>query len=421
MSRLLLRKRGVRRIIYRPTLTEAQILMWADAHHRRTGAWPMAHSGAVADVRGEDWMNIHNALLAGRRGLPGGSSLAQLLHEQRGVRNKGCLPPYTIEGILAWADAHHRRTGAWPHKKSGPIRDAPGETWGAVNDAMHAGNRGFAPASGSLHGLLLAQGRIQPPPPSTRRRYKPGTYKGPMGHPKRRPGAPRWLLSEPLRIEQILGWMDAHRHRTGKWPTADAGRIYEYPQLTWKALNLDLARGMRGLPGGSSVAQLLAEHRGRRNRGRLPDFTAQRVLAWADAHFRSTGAWPRYDSGPVLAAPGETWAAIEKALQNGRRGFAGPATTLSRFLGTHGRHAERRAPRPHRADGAFARFRPRLTINKILTWGKAHRLRTGQWPGTTSGPVLAARGEWWSAIDKALRQGQRGLPGGMSLRGLWPE
>jgi hypothetical protein len=47
------------------------------------------------------------ALRLGLRGLPGGSSLARLLDEQRRVRNVKNLPPLTEEQILAWADEHH--------------------------------------------------------------------------------------------------------------------------------------------------------------------------------------------------------------------------------------------------------------------------------------------------------------------------
>jgi hypothetical protein len=34
-------------------------------------------------------------------------------------------PPLTVDQILAWAKAHHKRTGRWPHAKAGvatPVR-----------------------------------------------------------------------------------------------------------------------------------------------------------------------------------------------------------------------------------------------------------------------------------------------------------
>jgi hypothetical protein len=62
-------------------------------------------------------------------------------------------PPLTVEQILAWADAHHARTGRWPHAGSGPVEGAPGEVWGNVNAALYDGHRGL-PGGDSLARLL---------------------------------------------------------------------------------------------------------------------------------------------------------------------------------------------------------------------------------------------------------------------------
>jgi hypothetical protein len=66
-------------------------------------------------------------------------------------------PPLTVEQILAWADAHFGRTGGWPVGMGGPIPEAPGETWRAVNDALRAGYRGLP--GGTTLPRLLAQHR----------------------------------------------------------------------------------------------------------------------------------------------------------------------------------------------------------------------------------------------------------------------
>src|SRR5262245_19782980 len=101
----------------------ADILAWADAHHAATGQWPNADSGAVREDRFQTWSSVDRSLRYGLRGLAGGSSLARLLSEQRGVRNIHDLKSLTAEIVLVWADAHHARTGAWPHAESGVIRD----------------------------------------------------------------------------------------------------------------------------------------------------------------------------------------------------------------------------------------------------------------------------------------------------------
>jgi len=51
LARLLAQKRGVRNIHDLPRLTYKQILLWADAHHRRTGRWPRHYSGPIRKHR----------------------------------------------------------------------------------------------------------------------------------------------------------------------------------------------------------------------------------------------------------------------------------------------------------------------------------------------------------------------------------
>ena len=82
------------------------------------------------------------ALRTRGRGLKGASSSPQLLARHRAVRNKGDTPPLSTMQILDWADAHYSRTGEWPNAESGPIPEAPGETWGAVYSALVGGRRG---------------------------------------------------------------------------------------------------------------------------------------------------------------------------------------------------------------------------------------------------------------------------------------
>jgi hypothetical protein len=61
--------------------------------------------------------------------------------------------PLSVEQILAWADAHFADTGRWPTVGAGPIPEAPGLTWNAVNLALYAGLRGL-PRGDSLARLL---------------------------------------------------------------------------------------------------------------------------------------------------------------------------------------------------------------------------------------------------------------------------
>jgi len=334
LARVLLRCRGVRRARNRPRLTVQQILAWADEYHARTGRWPHLNSGKVQGSPGDSWANIYEALHGARRGVPPGyGSLASLLEKYRGVRHIRHLPRYTTPQILAWADAHHRRHGRWPAWYSGPIPEAPGESWRKVEGALSKGRRGL-PGRDSLSQLLMRYGR------RPRRTWKI--------HPARH---------APLTISQILAWADEFHRRNDRWPATLSGPIAGTRDETWTSVDNALRAGMRGLPGGSSVALLLEKHRGARHKHHGARFTTGYILSWATAYRRREGRWPTASSGPIPESPGDTWCAVEQALRKGRRGFPG-GDSLARLLYRYGyiqaddprvRHLDQRAG-AHRAN-----------------------------------------------------------------------
>src|SRR5262249_37292394 len=119
-----------------------------------TGRWPTATSGIIRGKTGsETWHRIDRAMRRGHRGLPGGSSLARLLKEQRGVRNVQDLPPLAEAQILTWADGYHTQFSRWPTARPGPVDGVPYLTWQAIDAALHHGLRGL-PGRSSLSLLL---------------------------------------------------------------------------------------------------------------------------------------------------------------------------------------------------------------------------------------------------------------------------
>src|SRR5438132_13226531 len=104
-----------------------------------------------------------------------------------------------------------------------------------------------------------------------------------LRRPRRRP-TPRKQRWPEFTVEQVLAWADAHRARTGQWPRRDSGPVLDEPREKWANVDAALRLGLRGLEGGSSLARLLDEQRGVRNRKNLPRWTAARTLAWAAAH-----------------------------------------------------------------------------------------------------------------------------------------
>jgi hypothetical protein len=309
LAQLLVQQRGARNRRDLPPLSTDQILAWADDHQRRTGAWPTAQAGPVGVARGENWQAVSTALRVGVGGLPGGSSLARLLAERRGVRNRKALPPLTEDQILVWADEHRARTGAWPVRTAGPVTSAPGETWAGVNRALSQGVRGLR--GRSTLARLLAERR----------------------------GKRHHLDLPKLSQKKILKWADAHFHHSGRWPNGNSGPVTDAPGERWDALDNALRLGQRGLPGGSSLRRLLARKRGLRHPLALLPLTEEQVLQWAERHRQRTGAWPKSNGGPVVEAPGATWAGLNAALTSGKRGLPG-GSSLAQLL----RHAQRAAP-----------------------------------------------------------------------------
>ena len=374
LAQLLAAHRGMRNPQQLPALTKKQIVGWADAHQHSTGAWPTSQSGPVAAAPGETWSGVNAALAAGLRGLRGGYSLARLLADRRGKRNRLNPPDLKRAAILAWADAFHERTGQWPTPRSGAVAESPDDTWYQINQALKRGQRGLRGGC-SLAQLLVSERGV-------RRRIRPSR----------------------LTLNQVLAWADAHFERTGRWPTQQSGAIDAADDETWAAMDIALRRGFRGLPGDTSLARVLTRYRGKKNPRDQQPLTSARILAWADAHFARTGAWPTRHSGPVHDAPGEDWRLIDGALCKGLRGLAGGSSLLRLLV------AQRQVRDPVHL--------PPLNDAQILAWADRHHQQTGHWPKYKDGPVLDAPGETWAALDAALRLGMRGLARGASLAKL---
>ena len=316
LAQLLVARRRVRCPHYAPRLTIAQVLAWADLFHARTGRWPNCDSGPVLEAPGEHWRAVTTCIAEGLRGLPGGSTLTQLLIEHRGIRSMGYAPPLEIPQILAWADAFHGRNGRWPMVRSGPVTDAPGETWCAIASALSIGGRGLP--GGSSLSRLLEQER--------------GAYQG---------KDPRSIT-----VPEILRWADAYKQRHGRWPNSKCGPVPEAPGESWRIIERGLAAGRYGLPAGSSIKKLLAEHRGRRHIQRLPDLTVPQIVEWIHAFHARTGRWPTQRSGAIPESLGETWHTVCYALKKGNRGLSvglSIAGLLDQGIGAFA------APRQHRA------------------------------------------------------------------------
>jgi hypothetical protein len=208
-----------------------------------------------------------------------------------------------------------------------------------------------------------------------------------------------------LTITAILDWADAHKARTGAWPRLTDSKTELAHGYTWRIIDSALRHGQHGLAGGDSLARLLRRTRGvRSHQSRRAQLTEEKILRWARVHRERTGVWPRQSDGAVDGVPGETWSALDRALNGGYRDLAGGTSLrilLARRVGARTVHCE-----------------DRLDEAMILAWADAHHAATGKWPKWGSPEPIAETGRKWSSIDDALRRGHRGLPGGDSLTEL---
>lgn len=356
-------------------LTIDLILHWADLHHGRTEDWPKKTTGAVVDAPGLSWSVVNGALRGGLRGLPGGNTLARLLAESRGAFNLHGDRPLSVEVILCWADAHFQTTGKWPNQASGPVSGEAVQTWVAINASLRTGRRGL-PGGSSLARLLsecrgaynsksrpnlrvrsiltwmdnfhashgcfpnASSGAIRGQKHETWGRVESALREGLRGLPGglslsrllyEHRGVKHRYVDNGLTEEQIVAWADSHCQRSGKWPEVLSGAISDAPGETWLAINSALSDGLRGLAGGSSLARLLAERRGKYNRKGRPRFSEELILEWADQYYAAHGVWPNRHSGPIDGQPYETWGRVNTALFEGLRGLT-RKTTLRRLL-----------------------------------------------------------------------------------------
>lgn len=212
----------------------------------------------------------------------------------------------------------------------------------------------------------------------------------------------------PLSIEKILQWADDWFAERGCWPNVNSGSIPGTIDDHWMRIDNALRSGNRGLPKNTklTLARLLKQRRSVRNSQFPPLLTEGGIVAWARKHHRRTGNWPKEDSGPILDATNETWAAIDLALRKGKRRGVPGGDSLSKLL-------------DRRCGVRNLQELPQFNVEQVLRWAEAYVARHGNRPNRDSGPIPEAPGETWSAVDHALFRGRRGLPGGSSLAKLF--
>jgi len=73
---------------------------------------------------------------------------------------------------------------------------------------------------------------------------------------------PHPACGQKLSERIILRWAEAFNERVGYWPTRHSAFTDLSRREKWAIIDQALREGLRGLPGKSSLAKLLKEHRG---------------------------------------------------------------------------------------------------------------------------------------------------------------
>jgi len=199
-------------------------------------------------------------------------------------------PDWTIPKALQLIQGYLDKHRTWPTRDSGRIYEGSPDTWTGLDIALKNGNRGL-PGGTTLARFIAETWRV-------RNRSSP--------------------LVE-FDLADVLRWCDYHFARTGAWPHVDSGAVAAAPGETWGAINHALSRAVRYMGEPTSLARLLAAHRGVPNIHDQSPLTEEQILAWADLHVVRTGRWPTRTSGADVDAPDVNWKNINYALIRGNR------------------------------------------------------------------------------------------------------
>jgi superfamily II DNA or RNA helicase len=364
-------------------LTEAQILKWVDRHvELNDGVFPSSTGGQILNLSNETWRNVNAALRGGMRGLPGGSSLAQLLEQERGVRNIANMPRLTIKKILEYADAHFERTEEWPTRSSGGVLESPGETWKSINKALTRSGRGLRTKYKSLE-ILLADKR----------------------------GVRGYHSGKKLTVQKIIKYAKLHEKQTKQFPNSVSEWVLEGIDETWTGIDGALRRGGRGLAVNEGGLSGLLHDRGLKRKKHTPRskkprgmFPTKEEILDAAEEFKEKHPkkrWPHLGSGEVKGMLETSWAMIDAALKRGDIENV-PKCTLNKFL---------------QIEKGKTTSSP-LTEAQILVWCDEFFEQYEKYPAVQSNSLESMGENTFASINQALQSGNRGLPGGSSLPDL---
>jgi hypothetical protein len=204
----------------------------------------------------------------------------------------------------------------------------------------------------------------------------------------------------PLTEDIIVKAMKEYHEDHDKYPSSESGDASKYLKfkITWSAIGACLRKGLRGLPGDSSLAQLRKKY----DIGVKPDLTEEQIIKAMRGYFEEHGRYPSLRGGCASKYIFEDilWSGIDASLRHGHRGLPGGSSL-------HKLKNERS-------------FKHSLAKEDIAMAMKAYHEDHNKYPSKESGDASKYFGFkiTWEAIDHLLRRGVSGGHKGSSVAKL---
>jgi hypothetical protein len=261
------------------------------AFHAQHGRFPVVGRDGVSPL-GITWTTLSLHLTDGRRGLPGGSTLAKEIEAVR--REMGLKPPEpTRELVLKAIEEYRDETGGYPIQQTRGEIPTLGMSWMVLAKRLRAG---------LLGGGVTLVGLIE----------EVRTHRGELA-PGKKPKLTLAMVHEAIR---------AFYREHGRRPTTLKDERPCRLGLAWRTLNNAIKLGQRGLPGGTTLLEECEVALGPAAFGVKPTLTIEAVHEAIRAFYREHGERPMTKT-QLPCGLGIAWSTLQNCLAHGERGLPG--------------------------------------------------------------------------------------------------
>lgn len=411
-------------------LSEQKLMEWANWHRKLHGEYPTVTTlGAVPGSPEDTWKSLDFALERGLRGLPKRKpkdSLYWFLQRKVGSMLATRKATPVSESLIAqWAQQYVAEHGHLPTAESGQV---PGVTitWEEISLALEHGTRGLA--GGRSLESFVKDLAIALPQTSMESEVVEGALVSSIGEEgSEQEVAPAQAVAEVSPLENVESSLSAAVTEPAQMepPTEDSlvGAAVSSVDLEAESASEEnqgaAANAVTVSEEPSAVASdapaaveaqepTVTRAAGRRRKQEQHDlfageapiiiqktFSREELSQWITSHYAFFRELPNAKCGKIGASGNRfTWQEVQSILMHGWEDV--PAgTTLSVYLKKY----------------RFSHIP--LTVDQVLHWIDDYRLYAGEFPEARGVEmILGANGETWKDIDRALREGQRGLPSG---------